>query len=320
MSKKNLPLTDNAIDDGVIEENPQLALAALASMNNKGAIAQIYALVEPLIAYQTDCFCKRFCGRNASSYQCSLANPVIDKSSPATTKTKNKRVCEWGSASRHWMIDYLINKQRLLKFTNRHGDSLYDYFFQIINSLTFFQRWKDWRFGGASTPLAIQNMGPAAVTVFKGLAQQRKLRFIADQAGLKLSHVECLAEEIIRYLSDTHTCSALLSGSSSASTTSELMQEINEQDESKATALSNQQGNHDGIKSENLNTIWNELSATEQFVIEAIVINQQTEEMVLYALKIMDIRLKEGVLPEDTTVEMLHVFKTDSLLKLVHHL
>ena len=63
------------------------------------------------------------------------------------TSKKDKRTCEWGTASNIWIRDYLINKQRLLKFTNRHGDSLKTYFFQIINSLVFYQRWKNWRLG-----------------------------------------------------------------------------------------------------------------------------------------------------------------------------
>jgi len=318
MSKDNLPLvdtllTDSEIGNGDVEDTPQLALAALASMDNQGARKQIELLVEPLIDFQTDCFCKRFCGRNYSKYQCSLVNPIIDESNLGIEKIKNKRVCEWGNASHHWMLDYLINKQRLLKFTNRHGDSLYDYFFQIINSLAFFQRWKDWRFGVAGISLAIQNMGPSAVTIFKGLGQQRKLSFIAEQENLKLSDVECIAEEIILHLSDTNTYQSLEFNNTPKSTP-----EIQQQNESTISAPTNTQD--DAAASDVLNNGWSQLGITEQFVIEAMVVNQQAEETILYALKIMDIRLKEGVLPEDTTVDMLHSFKTNSLIKLAHNI
>jgi len=312
-------LTDKVTDNGDVDENPQLTLAALASMDNHGAREQIESLVEPLIEFQTDCFCKRFCGCNHLKYQCSLANPVISPviRDPSTATVKNKRVCEWGSASHHWMFDYLINKQRLLKFTNRHGDSLYDYFFQIINSLAFFQRWKNWRFSAAGIPLPIKNMGPAAVSVFRGLQQQRKLSFIAEQADLKLSDVELLAEEIILHLSDTNTYSDLQL--SNPPVTSKPRSKILEQNESEIAASINQDS--DAVtENEDLNTLWSELSITEQFVIEAIVINQQAEDTILYALRIMNIRLKEGVLPEDTTVEMLHDFKSNSLIKLAHNI
>lgn len=322
MTKENIPLvdttlTDNAIDSGEVEENPQLALAALASMNNQGARAQIQSLVEPLIDFQTDCFCKRFCGVNHLKYRCSLANPIVSDSN--TSKIKPKRDCEWGNASNHWMCDSLINKQRLLKFSNRHGDNLYDYFFQIINSLSFFQRWKGWRFGATGIPPAIQNMGPSAVIVFKGLQQQRKLRFIAEQAGFKVSYVEALTKEIIRYFSDTNTFYSLqLNDTSNTSGTPKPRSEINPQDESEIAAAMDVKESDARTASDDLNSLWEKLNVTEQFVVEAIVVNQQADKTVLYALKIMDIRIKEGVLPEDTTVEMLHAFKTDSIIKLAH--
>ena len=117
-----------------------VALARDAAAGNDRARKKINELAHPMIAYQTDRFCKRFCAENKYLYRCSLE-------SPWGNAPRDALLCEWGNASYGWMLNDLTSENRLTRFKGTHGARIQDYLYRIANSLPFYERWKDWRFG-----------------------------------------------------------------------------------------------------------------------------------------------------------------------------
>ncbi len=275
-----------------LDDNPQLSLAALASIKNHRALSEIKTITEPLINIQTDNFCRRFCAGNSTRYRCSLTRETV----ATGTEKSDRKICSWGTASLDWMFASLTAKQCLLGFRNRSGDQLSDYFFQIINSQNFFQRWKKWRLQQEDDiPKTIINMGPDSIRIFRLLQEKRKPDFIAEQIGLEINQVEDITTEIIENLIQNNTIQTLEGGSCEHKPGSPVESDCN-----------NEKGD--------LELLWENLSVVEKFVIEAILINKQAEEDILMALQTLDIRIQEGVLPEETNACHLHAFR-DSILK-----
>ena len=300
------------------EDNPQKALAALASIGNQSALKQISEMIEPLVHFQTGCFCKRFCGSNANRYHCSLDHEVNRNESSSSLRS-----CNWGKQSHVWMYDYLTSKKRLLKFKNAHAETLSEYFFELANSLAFYQCWTDWRFGKQSViedkdvHLAIFQMGPEAYSVFKGLKQHKKTAFIAECNSLDNESVETISSEIIEYLAADdklhliHQSDQVTKTKSTEKTYS--LKDVSHQEDVKNGGTTDKQKPNNDV---DINQMWKNLTATEQFIMEAFFTNKQSASDVLYALQLLDIRIKEGVLPEDTTVSHLYAYRDEILTRL----
>lgn len=293
------------------DENPQLALAALAAEGNLDAREKVNTLLEPVIRYQTDIFCKRFCYQNRYIYRCSLA-------SPWGNAPTNALLCEWGNASYGWMLDDLSSPSRLLKFENRNGASLFDYFYQIANSLPFYERWKDWRFGRkVYVPTYIQSLGPASIRIFYELKAGRKLAFISQKLNLSELEVETRSQEIMRQLIKRGKLH-LLDPQGTVSLSPDEKEEAPTGSGGNVfdTLMTEDEGIESIDEKQRLYQAWSELETVEQYVLEALVIENQDAQSVLQALITLDIRIKEGVLPEDTSVQQLYYFKRKVLAKL----
>ena len=105
-----------------------VTLARNAAGGNSDARKQVNELINPIINYQTDRFCKRFCAENKCLSRCTL--PSSWGNAP-----KDALFCEWGNASYAWMLNDLTNEKRLLQFEGKNGARLQDYIYRIANSL-----------------------------------------------------------------------------------------------------------------------------------------------------------------------------------------
>jgi len=65
---------------------------------------------------------------------------------------------------------------------------------------------------------------------------------------------------------------------------------------------------------------WSKLDAVEQFVLEALLIEEQDAEDVLAALIKMNLSIKSGVSPQQTNRQQLYYFRRKSLEKLTSHM
>ena len=284
-----------------------LQLAQDAAENDAAARKKVNDLIAPIIHYQTNRFCKRFCKENRSRFKCTLKSPTGSPPADAI-------LCEWGNGSYAWMLNDLSSANRLKKYRASNNATLFDYCYVIANSLPFYERWKDWRFGRkVYIPTYIQALGKKAVTVFYALRSQQSLEQISQQTSQSVDQTKKLSREIIKLLTQKNRL-FLLSSSQNVSlshdddtkTLSNVESETATYDEPVETCEENLL----------LSKAWKKLNPVEQFVIEALVIEEQDADIVLNSLKKLDISFKANVTAEDLDRQQLYYFRRKTLAKL----
>jgi len=291
----------------------QLALAKAAACGEKSAREKVNALTHPLIEYQTARFCKRFCSENQYLYRCTLKPPM---GSPRL----DVAWCEWGNASYGWMLNDLSHEKRLLKYQGKNGARLFDYFYQIANSLPFYERWKDWRFGRkVHVPTYIKALAPDAPKVFLALRSGESIEIIAQKLSRRLADIETLVHSIICLLTEKkrlHLLDPPRLISISETVDDKQPQLIDREPElaSYDEAIDQQEDK------QRLHQAWSKLSAVEQFVLEALLIEDQDADDVLAALKQMQLSIKSGVSAEQTNRQQLYYFRRKTLEKLTTYM
>lgn len=288
------------------KENIQLAQDA--AENDVPARKKVNDLIAPIIHYQTNRFCKRFCKENRSRFKCTLKSPT--GSPPADAS-----LCEWGNGSYAWMLNDLSSANRLKKYQANNNATLFDYCYVIANSLPFYERWKDWRFGRkVYIPTYIQALGKKAGAVFYALRSQQSIEQISQQISQSVNQTRELSREIIKLLAKKNRL-FLLNPSQNISLTEDT-------DDAKSQSIvESETATYDApieTHEENLllSRAWKNLNPIEQFVIEALVIEEQDAEIVLNSLKKLNISFKEGITAEDLDRQQLYYFRRKTLAKL----
>jgi len=287
-----------------------VALARNAAAGDNRARKTVNELAHPMIAYQTNRFCKRFCAENKYNYRCSLESPWGNAPSDAL-------LCEWGNASYGWMLNDLTSEQRLTRFQGTHGARLQDYIYRIANSLPFYERWKDWRFGRRiRVPDYIKDIDPNAAKVYLAMRSEDHSELIAQKTGLSLEAVENIAQKIIIVLTRKHRLHLL-------NPDREFSLAESSPDDASTSAESGEKDiavfdpdPEDAQRAITLHSAWQELSPVEQFIIEAMVIEEQDANDVLTAIKKLDIQINAKVSVQDTDRQQLYYFRRKTLAKL----
>ena len=282
-----------------------VALAKSAAAGDRNARQQVNELAHPMVSYQTDRFCKRFCAENKYLYRCTLETPCGNAPSGAL-------LCEWGNASYTWMLNELTHEQRLLQYEAKNDARLQDYMYHIANSLPFYERWKDWRFGRrVRVPDYIKEIDPDAARVFLAMRSGDNSDLIAQKCNISLNHAETIAQKIIVTLTKRHRLYLL---------NQEREQSLSQNyDEDPSSDMEIAVYDPDPVqtqRAEHLHKAWQKLSVVEQFVMEAMVIDEQDANDVLLALKKLNIQINDKVAPEDTDRQQLYYFRRKTLAKL----
>ena len=287
-----------------------VALARNAAAGDSNARKKVNELAHPMIAYQTDRFCKRFCAENKYFYRCSLESAWGNAPGDAL-------LCEWGNASYGWMLNDLTNEKRLKRYKGTEGARLQDYLYRIANSLPFYERWKDWRFSRrVRVPDYVKDIDPNAAKVFLAMRSGDNHELVAQKAGLSVEETENIAQKIIIILTKKHRLHLLNPEREHSLTESKSNdQDANDESLEKDIAVVDPDP-EDNQRAITLHSAWQELSPVEQFVIEALVIEDQDANDVLDALKKLDIQINEKVVPQDTNRQQLYYFQRKTLAKL----
>lgn len=285
-----------------------IELARDAARNDAPARKKVNNLIEPVIQYQTNRFCKRFCKENRYQFKCTLKSPV--GSPPADAS-----LCEWGNGSYAWMLSDLSSSKRLHKYQANNNATLFDYCFVIANSLPFYERWKNWRFGrNVHIPTYVQALGQTAKTVFYGLRSQQSVEQISQQTSRSSNEIVELSREIIKLLTQKNRLH-LLNPPQNISLTQD-----NEDDSAQSTVDSETASYDEPIETVEENLLlakaWKQLNPVEQFVVEALVIEEQDAEIVLNSLKKLNISFKKGTSAADLDRQQLYYFRRKTLAKL----
>lgn len=292
------------------KKNPaqQIELAKRAAQGNRQAQQAVNEIAHPVIEFQTSRFCKRFCRENQHLYRCSLSKPIGSAGA-------NASLCEWGNASYGWMLDDLCKPERLQKYEGRNQASLFDYVYSIGNSLPFYERWKDWRFGRRQqVPMYIRELGEQAAAVFYAMRGNQPIAQIVQTVGLSLAETEALVSEIVLQLTRRHKLYLLdppqevsLSLVGAGGDDEAMHQQDIPVDD---TVVETQELRDRLLKA------WSKLDAVEQFVLEAMVIEEQDADDVLEALRAIDVSIKPGIDAQQTNRQQLYYFKRKALSRL----
>lgn len=285
----------------------QVDLARQAAHGDGSARRRINQIIHPIITYQSNRFCRRFCQGNRHRYACTLQPP------PPFRPPRSALLCEFGNASYAWMLDDLTREKRLLRFEGRHGARLYDYLYRIANSLPFYERWKDWRFGRkVHVPTYIREMGPLAAKVFLELRAHRGVAEIAQKFNQSEALTEVLCHTIVAMLTERNRLHLL--------------------DPPRTVSLSEPEDDGEGGREREvaffddppeereakrkLRQAWQQLTAVEQFVLEAMLMDDEDADDVLKALQRLGISIKKGVAPEKCNRQQLYYFRRKAFQKL----
>jgi hypothetical protein len=259
---------------------------------------------DPLVQFQTDRFCRRYCQYNKYSSQCTLTPPEGPKADDAP-------LCDWANASYSWMLNDLTSKQRLQTFEGKADTPFLHYIRVVVNSLPFYERWKDWRFGRrVYVPEFITELDPQAKKVFLYLRSGEQPELIAAKLSLPETAVKELAEKIIVTLvarKKLHLLNPPLTQNFS---------EISPEEDHAFEVEDDQPNQEQWLASVEMQQAFAQLDVVEQYVLEAMVIEEQEADDVLDALARLNISLKKGVSPANTNKQQLYYFKRKSLSKL----
>lgn len=284
-----------------------LELVQKALQGDPSARKTISEIAHPIISYHTDRLCRRYCFDNFRFYQCSLQRPKYG--APADAE-----LCEWGNGCYHWILEDLCKDSRISAYQGIDNARLEHYFNKITSSQAFFERWKDWRFGQRTyVPSYIQNIHSQANRIFLGLKAQEAIPSIAQKIGLSEGEAHEIADQIIIQLTKRKRLHLLEQ--------TRFVSIDHNHDEENDEEHTWQIPHHDMPFEEwqqysELQSAWEKLEPEEQYVIEALVIDEQEANAVLATLVKNQWSIKKGVRPEDTDRQQLYYFRRKSLAKL----
>ncbi len=285
-----------------------LSLVKRAVFGDAVAREAIANLTYPLIQAQTKIFCKRFCHEHYYQAQCTLFPEWAYKAT-------NAPLCDWGNHSYAWMLEDLCSPSRLSRYSGDGGARLTTYLFAIVNSLPFYERWKNWRFGRRiRVPSFIQAIAPVAEKCFFWLLDGDSPETIAQKAGIAIGKIEEILERIIEELTIRGKLHLL-----NKETRISLTSIDTEEGEDEYTQEDIPDHSWDPAKEQLRDKVsrgWEQLTPVEQFVLEAMVIEERDAVDVLNALKQTCISIKENVPPERLDRQQLYYFKRVALAKL----
>lgn len=287
-----------------------VSLARSAAQGHAAARKRIAQRLHPIITHQSGRFCKRFCHEQRFHYRCTVTPPW---GSPP----RDALYCEWGNASYGWMLEDLGNRERLSGFQGTDGASLKTYWFKIANSLPFYERWKDWRFGRrVHVPTYIQALAPEAAKVFLALQKGDEAALIAQNLGAAHDHIQQLIQRIITELAQRSRLHLLNPPVTVSLTGFGQGAAEDEGAEAQGDVPDYDEEPHVRAAREQLAAGWELLSAVEQFVLEAMVVDQQDAVDVLAALQRLNVSIIEGVPPAEIDRQQLYYFRRKALAKL----
>ena len=282
-----------------------LDLCREAVTGSAEARAQINTIADPIIRFQTDKFCKRFCAENRYHYRCTLQSPWDRAGADAS-------LCEWGNGSYAWMLFDLCSDKRLGNYQGRDGARLYDYFFTIANSLPFYERWKNWRFERRiHVPQYIIELDPNAKQVFLSLRSGDNIAMLAQRLTLGEDQIRVLVTQVVNALAQRNKLYYL-----NPEKTVSMHPDDDEQDNHDIQIASFDPDPAQRQEHRLLHQAWQKLSAVEQFVLEAMVIDNMDAADVLAALKKLDIAISDKIPAQNTDRQQLYYFKRKTLAKL----
>lgn len=291
-----------------MESQDDIALVKKAVSDDASAKEAVSRIADPLIRAKTRKLCRQYCHENHFHYQCTIIPELA-------YKCRDVDLCDWGNHSYSWMLEDLCSAEHLSRFTGENGAKLTTYFFAVINSLPFYERWKDWRFDRRiRVPTFIEEISPIAGKCFYWLRDEYIPEVMAQKAGVTVKEIEDVLERIMDELTERGKLH-LLTKASTVSLTSDDPDE-DKDEESQMDITDSSWDPSQAQLNKMIRTGLGKLTPVEQFVLEMMVIEERDAVEVLEAFRKSGISFKEGVSPDKLDRQQLYYFKRTALAKL----
>ena len=268
--------------------------------------SELFTILDGLINNKLNSLCKKYCFSNRYQYQCTIDLPWGLNESDIP-------LCEWGNASYAWVLDELTHDNRLKKIQGENNSSITRYFSKIIHSVTFIERFKNWRFQRRiRVPEFIKAIDIDAHKIFWGLCDNDQARNIAQRLGREEQDVseiiKRINEELVKrkrsYLLDLNPISTLSPHNDN-----------NEKDDEAKIAFEDKTYEQFELESK-VKDAYDQLTWLEQYIIDSMVIDGLSAKSVLDSLIKQNIVIDEKVKPADMNIQHVYYFFRKTLAKL----
>ena len=288
-----------------------ILLARSAAEGNEAARKKVTELVDDLINRKNSALCREHCYENCKYYACTIDRRWGNREYGAP-------LCENGNASYWWMLEDLTGVNRLLSYEGRNGASLLGYLTKIADSREFLGRWRDWRFKRrVRVPAYIDVLDEDADRLFRWMVDRDEVPNMAQRLDRDEDEIREIWERIVVELTKKRRLH-LLDGTREVSMTS-LGRPGDANDEYDGSEY---EIPHYDVPMEDLQLreivreAWKKLNYIEQFVLEAMGIDELTAKETLRALTEEGLSVKDGVPPENLKLQDIYYFYRKTVSKL----
>jgi len=259
-------------------------------------------IIQEIVDDHIERLCKKLCYGNRSYYQCTLDTSW-------SHSKNNSALCEWGNASYEWMLSELMHLHQQNERNDRKISLIENYYRKIIHSISFWERYKNWRFKRRlRVPDYIKVLDPDARQIFWWLYDQDSIANIAQRLGRDAAEIRILVSNIHHELT-IRKRSYLLSPNVEVSL--ENLDPLENNEALKTFIPEDQAEMHLKVK-----TAFKQLTWLEQFILDSMVIGDLQAGSVLAALKAQSISLSEKHSPNDMNTQHVYYFLRKTIRKL----
>lgn len=139
--------------------------------------ADLLSLASQIVQARVAPCCKRYCFDNRARHQC-----TVDKRWGLSSASAP--LCEWGNATYLWMMEELASDTKLASLKGKGVVHVDRYWQTVVNSGLFWERFKDWRFRRRlRVPAYIKALHPNAHRIFWALCDGDSVANIAQRLG-----------------------------------------------------------------------------------------------------------------------------------------
>jgi len=259
-------------------------------------------VIQELTDEHIERLCKKLCYGNRTHYQCTLDT--------SWSKTQaGSALCEWGNASYEWMLSELLHLHKQNERNDRKITLIKNYYRKIIHSVSFWERYKNWRFKRRlRVPDYIKVLDPDARQVFWWLHDQDTIINMAQRLNRSTADIRVLVSSIQHELSIRNRTYLLRPD---VEVSLENLDPI-ESDEALKTFLP-----EDKIELLlKIKTAFQQLTWLEQYILDSMVVDNLQANSILTALKAQSISLSDKLSPDEMNTQHVYYFLRKTIKKL----
>ena len=243
----------------------------------------IPALVEPIIARATKTLCKQHCRGARFRLICTV-------DATWSRAPRDASLCDRGNEAYEWMLRDLLGGAKLDKFLESDREGVAKYFTKTVSSQSFYERFKDMRFGErVRIPAYIKAIHPLARRVFWMLRKQETVPYIAQALEQPETIIRTWINDIYLKLRE-HRSSHLLQSQATLS-----LDALNENEDAPCRDLVTGEDLHHNLERQQeqarARAAYAQLSWQEQFIVDTLTEN-------LSAKAVLEALAQEGIILE----------------------